>query len=218
MSILSFADSQKDEESSSPIIDLRQVDKYYKSAAGDYHALKSIDLCICAGEFVSIIGKSGSGKSTLLNMITGIDRPTTGEVFVNGTPIHEMSENQLAGWRGRKPGHHLPVLPAPAGAHLETERDPAHGPGRKIPAQGTPRAGGASIGYCRPEGANGQTAQHGLRRTAAAGSHGARPGQRSAPADRRRADRQPGLQDGHGHVRAVQPAGPGGQDGHHRHP
>jgi ABC-type lipoprotein export system ATPase subunit len=85
--------------SSSSMIDLRTVDKYYQSAAGDYHALKSIDLCICAGEFVSIIGKSGSGKSTLLNMITGIDRPTSGEVYVNGTGIHELSENQLAGWR-----------------------------------------------------------------------------------------------------------------------
>ena len=82
------------------MIDLRSVDKYYQSAAGDYHALKCIDLCICAGEFVSIIGKSGSGKSTLLNMITGIDRPTTGEVYVNGTAIHKMNENQLAGWRG----------------------------------------------------------------------------------------------------------------------
>jgi len=87
-----------------PIIDLRDVDKYYQSAAGDYHALKTIDLAINAGEFVSIIGKSGSGKSTLLNMITGIDRPTTGEVFVNGTPIHQMSENQLAGWRGENLG------------------------------------------------------------------------------------------------------------------
>ena len=83
----------------SSMIDLRNVDKYYQSAAGDYHALKSIDLCICAGEFVSIIGKSGSGKSTLLNMITGIDRPTTGEVYVNGTGIHQLNENQLAGWR-----------------------------------------------------------------------------------------------------------------------
>jgi ABC-type lipoprotein export system ATPase subunit len=85
--------------SSSSMIDLWSVDKYYQSAAGDYHALKSIDLCICAGEFVSIIGKSGSGKSTLLNMITGIDRPTSGEVYVNGTGIHELSENQLAAWR-----------------------------------------------------------------------------------------------------------------------
>jgi ABC-type lipoprotein export system ATPase subunit len=83
-----------------PMIDLRGVDKYYKTAAGDYHALKSIDLCVCAGEFVSIIGKSGSGKSTLLNMITGIDRPTTGAVMVNDAPIHTMSENQLAIWRG----------------------------------------------------------------------------------------------------------------------
>ena len=83
----------------SPMIDLRHVDKYYQSAAGDYHALKEIDLCICAGEFVSIIGKSGSGKSTLLNMITGIDRPTSGEVHVNGTAIHTLTENQLAAWR-----------------------------------------------------------------------------------------------------------------------
>jgi ABC-type lipoprotein export system ATPase subunit len=88
----------------SPMIDLRQVDKYYQSAAGDYHALKAVDLCICAGEFVSIIGKSGSGKSTLLNMITGIDRPTTGEVFVNGEAIHALNENQLAGWRGENLG------------------------------------------------------------------------------------------------------------------
>jgi ABC-type nitrate/sulfonate/bicarbonate transport system ATPase subunit len=50
-----------------PIIDLRDVDKYYQSAAGDYHALKTIDLAINAGEFVSIIGKSGV-ESTLLNM------------------------------------------------------------------------------------------------------------------------------------------------------
>ncbi|HEX2989357.1 MAG TPA: ATP-binding cassette domain-containing protein [Anaerolineales bacterium] len=88
----------------SPVIDLRRVEKFYQSAAGDYHALKDIDLCICGGEFVSIIGKSGSGKSTLLNMITGIDRPTTGEVFVNGTAIHKMNENQLAGWRGENLG------------------------------------------------------------------------------------------------------------------
>src|SRR5574339_905461 len=90
--------------SNSPMIDLRSVDKYYQSAAGDYHALKGIDLWISAGEFVSIIGKSGSGKSTLLNMITGIDRPTTGEVYVNGTAVHEMGENRMARWRGKNRG------------------------------------------------------------------------------------------------------------------
>ena len=98
------ADLRTGPSGSSPMIDVRNVDKYYQSAAGDYHALKGIDLCIDAGEFVSIIGKSGSGKSTLLNMITGIDRPTSGEVLVNGTPIHELTENQLAGWRGENLG------------------------------------------------------------------------------------------------------------------
>ena len=92
--------------SSSPewMVDLRQVQKYYSSAAGDFHALKGIDLQIRPGEFVSVIGKSGSGKSTLLNMMTGIDRPTTGEVWVNGTPVHEMNENQMAIWRGSNLG------------------------------------------------------------------------------------------------------------------
>lgn len=82
------------------MVDLRSVQKFYKSPAGDYQALKGIDLQITPGEFVSIIGKSGSGKSTLLNMISGIDRPTTGEVWVNGTAVHGLNENQMAIWRG----------------------------------------------------------------------------------------------------------------------
>ncbi len=88
----------------SAMIDLRTVNKYYQTAAGDYHALKGIDLQINAGEFVSIIGKSGSGKSTLLNMISGIDHPTTGEVWVNGTALHELDENKMAAWRGESLG------------------------------------------------------------------------------------------------------------------
>src|SRR5512135_1339592 len=87
-----------------PIIDLRDVHKYYKTATGDFHALNSIDLQINAGEFVSIIGKSGSGKSTLLNMITGIDHPTSGEVYVNGMAVHELNENRMARWRGKNLG------------------------------------------------------------------------------------------------------------------
>ena len=86
------------------MIDLRDVHKYYKTAIGDYHALKSIDLQITPGEFVSIIGKSGSGKSTLLNMITGIDRPTSGEVYVNGMAVHGLNENRMARWRGKNLG------------------------------------------------------------------------------------------------------------------
>ena len=58
----------------------------HSRAAGDFTALKGVDLQVNRGEFVAIIGKSGSGKSTLLNMITGIDRPTAGEVLRAATP------------------------------------------------------------------------------------------------------------------------------------
>ncbi len=87
-----------------PMIDIRSVNKFYKTAIGDYHALSDVDLQIHAGEFVSIIGKSGSGKTTLLNMITGIDRPSNGEVWVNGTGVHGLNENQMARWRGKNLG------------------------------------------------------------------------------------------------------------------
>ena len=100
MSLFSRPKNGNGNSSNGHIIDLHEVNKYYKTAIGDYHALKSIDLQINAGEFVSIIGKSGSGKSTLLNMITGIDRPTSGEVYVNGTAVHELNENRMARWRG----------------------------------------------------------------------------------------------------------------------
>jgi ABC-type lipoprotein export system ATPase subunit len=86
------------------IVDLRNVNKSYQTAVGDFPALKNINLQINAGEFVSIIGKSGSGKSSLLNMITGIDHPTDGEVFVNGTAVHKMGEDKMARWRGNNLG------------------------------------------------------------------------------------------------------------------
>ena len=86
------------------LIDLRNVVKSYESAAGVFIALKGVDLKVDTGEFVAVIGKSGSGKSTLINMITGIDRPTSGEVFVAGTPVHTLTEGQMAVWRGRALG------------------------------------------------------------------------------------------------------------------
>ncbi len=86
------------------LIELHQVQKTFQSAAGKYQALKGIDLQIGRGEFVGIIGRSGSGKSTLINMITGIDRPTSGEVFVGSTAVHNLNENQMARWRGRNLG------------------------------------------------------------------------------------------------------------------
>jgi putative ABC transport system ATP-binding protein len=86
------------------LIDLQDVVKTYETGAGDVTVLSDITLQVKSGEFVSVVGPSGSGKSTLLNMITGIDRPTDGEVFVGGEAVHELSENQLARWRGRNVG------------------------------------------------------------------------------------------------------------------
>jgi len=86
------------------LIELQQVVKTYRSAAGDFTALKNVDLQIGGGEFVAVIGKSGSGKSTLINMITGIDRPTSGDVLVGDTAVHTLGEGKLAEWRGRNVG------------------------------------------------------------------------------------------------------------------
>jgi putative ABC transport system ATP-binding protein len=85
-------------------IELRNVVKSFKVGDGEVPVLKGISTEIEPGEFVSIVGPSGNGKSTLLNMITGIDRPTDGEIFVNGQAIHRMSENELAKWRGQHVG------------------------------------------------------------------------------------------------------------------
>jgi ABC-type lipoprotein export system ATPase subunit len=86
--------------SSSSLIQLRNVVKRFKNSAGEFVALRGLDVDIAASEFVAIVGKSGSGKSTLLNMITGIDHPTSGEVLVKGVNIYNMSESQRALWRG----------------------------------------------------------------------------------------------------------------------
>src|SRR5512133_3149314 len=83
------------------LVDLRAVVKTYHSTAGTFTALKGIDLQVEAGAFVSIIGKSGSGKSTLINVITGIDRPTSGDVIVDHVQVHKLTEEQIAIWRGR---------------------------------------------------------------------------------------------------------------------
>jgi len=86
------------------IIEINDVHKSYQVGSNQVPVLEGISLSVEAGEFVSITGPSGNGKSTLLNMITGIDRPSQGEVIVNGCPVHQMSENQLAKWRGENLG------------------------------------------------------------------------------------------------------------------
>jgi putative ABC transport system ATP-binding protein len=89
---------------SAPLIDLQGVTKVYRTGRLEYAALRGIDLRIDRGEMVSVVGPSGSGKSTALNLITGIDRPTTGTVVVDGHRLEDMSEEQLAAWRGRRVG------------------------------------------------------------------------------------------------------------------
>lgn len=87
-----------------PIIRMRGITKTFRSAAGEATVLKGIDVDILPGQFVSVVGRSGSGKSTLVNMITGIDRPTSGSVEIGGQDILHMPESDMAIWRGRHLG------------------------------------------------------------------------------------------------------------------
>jgi len=86
------------------LIRLRGVKKAYKTAAGDFLALKGIDAEVYPGELLGILGKSGAGKTTLVNLITGVDHLTGGEIWVGETPVHALNENQAAQWRGRSLG------------------------------------------------------------------------------------------------------------------
>ncbi|HAJ35363.1 MAG TPA: ABC transporter ATP-binding protein [Chloroflexi bacterium] len=91
-------------KSNEPLIVVKGLQKAYRTPAGDFYALKGIDLEIWPGEFVALLGRSGAGKSTLINMLTGIDRPTAGEIWIGGQAIHRMSEGKLTRWRGREVG------------------------------------------------------------------------------------------------------------------
>ena len=123
-------------------VELAGVGKVYVTGAGEFEALRGIDLTVAAGEFVAVVGKSGSGKSTLINMITGIDRPTRGTVWVAGTPVHGLTENQIAVWRGRTVGvvfqffQLLPTLTALENVMLPMDFggvfDPAERPARAL--------------------------------------------------------------------------------------
>lgn len=86
------------------IVKLENVTKNFTVGDDTIEVLRGIDLEIAAGEFVAIVGPSGNGKSTLLNMITGIDHPTSGRVVVNGRSLPQLSENELAAWRGEALG------------------------------------------------------------------------------------------------------------------
>jgi putative ABC transport system ATP-binding protein len=87
-----------------PLIHLKQVVKRYEGLSGAVVALKGIDLRVRRGEFLVITGKSGAGKTTLVNVIAGLDRCTSGEIWVNGAPVHRLGPERAARWRGRTVG------------------------------------------------------------------------------------------------------------------
>src|SRR5512138_35839 len=87
-----------------PLIELRGVVKTYNSLAGSVTALQGIDLQVYPGEFLIVMGKSGSGKTTLVNMVTGLDRSTSGEIWIDGAPLHRFSTEKASKLRGKTMG------------------------------------------------------------------------------------------------------------------
>jgi len=100
------------------LIEIHHVSRRYVRGVDEIHALEDVSLAISAGHFIAFMGPSGSGKSTLLNLVSGIDRPSAGEVIVGGERLNDLSEDELAHWRARHVGlifqffNLLPVLSA----------------------------------------------------------------------------------------------------------
>jgi len=101
-----------------PLIQIRDVSRRYVRGVDEVHALERVSLDIPTGHFVGFMGPSGSGKSTLLNLVSGIDRPSEGDVIVAGQRLNDLSEDELARWRARHVGlifqffNLIPVLSA----------------------------------------------------------------------------------------------------------
>src|SRR5580658_2142602 len=86
------------------MIEVKNAKKWIQNGARRVEILRGIDLTIPAGQFIAIVGASGSGKSTLLGLLAGLDTPSEGEIWLDGTPIHNLAEAELAELRGRKIG------------------------------------------------------------------------------------------------------------------
>jgi len=90
--------------SADPLVMLRGVSRTFPTPAGEFAALSDLTLSFRRGEFAAVVGQSGSGKSTLLSLLAGIDRPTSGEILIDGTEVHRLSERAMTVWRGRAIG------------------------------------------------------------------------------------------------------------------
>ncbi len=86
------------------MIEVRNAKKWIQNGPRRVEILKGITLRIPPGQFVAILGASGSGKSTLLGLLAGLDSPSSGEIWLDGAPIHNLAETELATVRGRKIG------------------------------------------------------------------------------------------------------------------
>jgi len=86
------------------VLEVRNVDKIFGEAETAVYALKNVSFSIKKGEFILIVGSSGSGKSTLLNMIGLLDRPTNGQVFIDGMDTSNLNDNQISSFRNSKLG------------------------------------------------------------------------------------------------------------------
>jgi putative ABC transport system ATP-binding protein len=86
------------------LIEVRDARKWIQNGSRRVEILRGITLTIPAGQFVAIVGASGSGKSTLLGLLAGLDTPSSGEIWLDGVPIHNLAEAELAAVRGEKLG------------------------------------------------------------------------------------------------------------------
>jgi putative ABC transport system ATP-binding protein len=89
---------------SAPLIRARGLTRVYKLGGGDVHALRGVDLDIGRGEYCAIMGASGSGKSTFMNLLGALDRPSSGELVINGEPLQNKRPDELAQFRNRAVG------------------------------------------------------------------------------------------------------------------
>ena len=113
------------------VLELRGVSRVHGEGAAEVHALRDVDLTLVEGELVAVMGPSGSGKSTLLTLLGGLDRPTSGEVLIEGQSLADLSTKQLAAMRRRSVGYVfqdlnlIPTLTAVENVGLPLELDGA---------------------------------------------------------------------------------------------